>query len=129
MFKNVVLGWTWRRVLEIGGAVGTVGGFLFQLYAQLSPTQQEVVGRIFSAGYGKLTIDELKLLAIPLGGMLWGYIWSFRSTTKPHAVDDGKIVAKKDLPPTTREAIEVSVGAAEPKPRPKLGGLLDWLRK
>jgi hypothetical protein len=130
MFQNVVWGFMWRRVQEVGGWVGTIAGVAALIWQGLKPAQQEVLGRLISAGWENVTLGDIKLVLPGLFLAAAGYWQSWRATRQPQAVTrDGTKVALDKLPPTTRAKIEIDVKKVPAKPAPRLpsggiGGLL-----
>lgn len=109
MLQNVILQWAFRRLLEVGG----LGATLVTFYLGMPPEVQAAIGKVFSGDWQSLSIGAL----IPVGVALWGYIWSFRSTTKPHVTADNKQVSIKDLPVSTQTKVKVDTQiVAQQKP-------------
>ncbi len=79
---NVVMGWVWRRVLEIGGWLGVAAS----IYAGLPPEYQGVVIAILTGQGGSLSIAAVFGFAV----YIWSQIMSFRSTVKPQVVTPDK---------------------------------------
>ena len=86
MFQSVVWGWAWRRLLEVGGWVGSVAGVVYAVYQGLDPAQQEVLSRLIGRGWEQVTLGDLKLLAPALALGTWGYVQSWRATREPQVV-------------------------------------------
>jgi hypothetical protein len=120
-FQNIAVQWAGRRALEVGGLVGT----LFVFYTNLPPLTQAALGKVFTNEWQDITLGSL----VPVAAAAWGYIWSFRSTVKPHIVtDDGQKVASKDLPKNKRVYVdEAAKVAAEKKKAERKPNLLDKL--
>ena len=108
MFQNVIFQWILRRGMELGGLFGVLVTF----YVNLPPSTQEALGRIFSRDWGSVTLGSIW----PLGLALWGYIWSFRSTTKPHVTADNTQTSLNKLPPSTVTKVKVDASIAQQKP-------------
>ncbi len=119
-FQNIAVQWAGRRALEVGGLLGT----LFVFYQNLPPSTQAALGKVFTNEWGDITLGSL----VPIGAALWGYVWSFRSTTKPHVVtESGKQVASKNLSdPTVAKMEKEAKRVVEDRPS-ILGGLLGKL--
>lgn len=75
---NVVMGWIWRRVLEVGGWLGIAAS----IYAGLPPEYQGVVLAILTGQGGSLTIGA----GIGFAVYMWSQVMSYRSTVTPHVV-------------------------------------------
>lgn len=128
--QNVVVGWIWRRFLEIGGVVGFFGGIAFKYWSSLDPAQQSVIARLFSRAYADVTIGELKVVLIPFAMALWGYVWSFRSTVAPQVVtSDGKRTESKKMAPEQQVQVEIAAKEVAVQPKSIFDGIFDWLRK
>lgn len=118
MFQNVILQWVFRRCLEIGGILGAIITF----YLGLPQPAQEAIQSLLTGHWGDLTLKAL----VPIAIALWGYIWSFRSTTKPHVTADNTQTSLKKLPPSTVTKVKVDAAIAKQKPSttPSFGDLL-----
>lgn len=98
-FQNIAVQWAGRRALEIGGLIGVA----FTFYTNLPPITQASIAKVFTNEWGDITLGSLA----PIGVLLWGYIWSFRSTVQPHIVTEGgKQVATKKLSDQTVKKAE-----------------------
>ncbi|KKC39492.1 hypothetical protein WH87_04645 [Devosia epidermidihirudinis] len=98
MFQNVIIGWLARRILEIGGLIGAG----LTAWNNLPPATQEAVLSILGNNWEQITLGAL----VPLGAMLWGYVWSALSTFKPQVVtSDGKRIALSRTGAAEAEAI------------------------
>jgi len=75
---NVAIGWLGRRVLEVGGWLTTIIGFI----AMLPPEHQGTITVLLTGQGGGLSIAAY----FGLAAYLWSQIMSFRSTVKPHVV-------------------------------------------
>jgi len=104
---NVITGWLWRRVQELG----SLATFLIPLYLAMPPNRQAEIQMILSGQGGGLSISA----GLGLAWYLWTQIQSFRATTKPQVV--GTDGTKTALPKagegvnTTRK-IEALAGGA-----------------
>lgn len=102
MFQNVIVAWLLRRGLELGG----ITGVLVTVYNNLPPSAQASLGNLFTGHWQDVTLGSL----LPIAVALWGYVWSFRSSTTPHVVTPDKTqTPMKQLPPTTRSKVTVGV--------------------
>ena len=90
---NVVMGWVWRRVLEVAGWLGVAAS----IYAGLPPEYQGVVLAILTGQGGTLTIGA----GIGFAVYVWSQVMSYRATTKPQVVTGSK--TKLDIPVLTDE--------------------------
>lgn len=79
---NVVMGWVWRRVLEVGGGLG----ILFSIFSGLPPEYQGVIIAILTGQGGTLTIGA----AIGFAVYVWSQIMSYRATVRPQIVTPDK---------------------------------------
>ncbi len=104
-FSSIAAKWLLRRVLEVGGLAGSGLGW----YMSLSPTTQALIANLLQHNWDKVSLAAL----LPLAVSLWGYVWSFISTTKPHVVADGTIKPMKALPKDTQKAVTDGVRAAK----------------
>lgn len=68
--------------------------------------EQDAINCIFTGGWREVPIG----IYLGIGATLWGYVWSFRSTVRPHVVT----AAKQQIPLTP-------VGAQEAEAIAKLG--------
>jgi hypothetical protein len=114
-FSSVAAKWLLRRVLEVGGLLGSGLGW----YMSLSPGAQATIANLLQHNWDKVSLAAL----LPLIISLWGYVWSFISTTKPHVVADGQSKPIKALPPSTQEAVKSSMRATKTTLAEKLAGI------
>lgn len=118
--QNVAVQWAGRRALEVGGLLGT----LFVFYQNLPPSTQAAIGKVFTNEWQDITLGSL----VPIVAATWGYIWSFRSTVKPHVVtEDGKQVASKKLSGPTKAKVETEAQRVAADQPSILGGLFGKL--
>lgn len=97
---NVVLGWIWRRVLEIAGWLGVAAS----IYAGLPPEYQGVVFAILTGQGGTLTIGA----GIGFAVYIWSQVMSYRATVKPQVVTSEK--KKITVPVLTEEQARAITG-------------------
>lgn len=88
-FSSVLVGWLLRRVLEVGGLVGTG----LTVWNNLDPELQGVVLSLLSRNWENITLGSL----IPVALSVWGYVWSFVSTRRDQVTVDGRQVPIKEL--------------------------------
>ena len=93
---NVVMGWVWRRVLEIAGWLGVAAS----IYAGLPPEYQGVVLAILTGQGGSLTIGAGIGFAVYVGSQ----VMSYRATVKPQVVTPDK--KRREL--TDAEALAIN---------------------
>lgn len=100
MAGNVVLGWIWRRVLELAGWLGAV----LSIVAAMPPEQQAIIIAILSGQGGGLSIAAMFGFAL----YLWSQVMSFRATVRPQVVADGhKVGLTED---EARDLVEQQTG-------------------
>ena len=112
IFNNVVLQWVLRRGMELGGIAGALVAF----YSSLPPQSQAAIGQLFTRDWQNVTLGALAPIALAV----WGYVWSFRATVKPHVVTTDKVqVSTKRLPPAKATLVdEYARNAAKHQPNP-----------
>ena len=115
IFSSIAAKWFFRRVLEIGGLVGSGLGW----YMSLSPATQALIANLLQHNWDKVSLAAL----LPLIISIWGYVWSFVSTTRPHVVADGTIKPMKALPKDTQQAVTDGVRAAKTTLAEKIAGI------
>lgn len=76
--SNVVIGWLWRRVLEVGGWLAAI----LPIFMAMPPEHQAVIIAILTGQGGALSVSA----AIGFAVYLWSQIMSWRSTVKPQIV-------------------------------------------
>lgn len=111
IFTGLVGQWVFRRFLELGGIFGTLWAF----YSTLPPGAQEAIQQVLQGNWQNVTLGAI----VPILMALFGYIWSFVSTTRPHvATRDGKqiILPKRGEGSETTRKVETLASAA-PKPK------------
>lgn len=109
IFTGLIGQWLLRRAMEIGGLVGA----LLMLYQGLPPSTQTAIGKALTGDWQDIPLGTL----VPLAVAVWGYVWSFRSTTKPQVVIDNKQVPIKELPAGKKTVVVESARTAiEKKP-------------
>lgn len=111
---QLILLWLGRRALELGGLAGTLLAF----WNSLPPSTQDIVLSLLSRKWSEITLGAL----IPIAIALWGYVWSFISTTRTQVVVDGK---QTTLNPNGSAAATVEKIAKE---APKRKTAIDHLR-
>ncbi len=95
ILSSAVVGWLLRRVLEVGGLIGTG----LTIWSNLPPELQHTVLAFLTAKWETVTLGSL----VPLVIALWGYVWSFVSTRRDQVVIDGKQVPLKELDPSPQK--------------------------
>jgi hypothetical protein len=115
IFSSIAAKWLFRRVLEIGGIAGSGLGW----YMSLSPATQALIANLLQHNWDKVSLAAL----LPLAVSLWGYVWSFISTTRAHVVADGQSKPIKALPVSTQEAVKSSMRATKTTLAEKLAGI------
>lgn len=108
---NVITGWLWRRVQELG----SFAAVLIPIYLAMSPAMQATVHAIFTGQGGGLTVSA----ALGLAWYVWTQVQSYRATVRPQVVTtDGK---KLGLPSsgegvgTTRKVEALAEATPQPK--------------
>src|SRR5690606_37407301 len=93
------------------------------LYNGLPPAAQEAVQAVLSGHWQDITLGSL----IPLAGLVWSQIMSFRATVRPQVVTPrGEKVALEQLPPAEQRTVTATVESA-PRTRTILEALSDKL--
>lgn len=109
---NVITGWLWRRVQELG----SLATFLIPLYLAMPPNRQAEIQMILSGQGGGLSISA----GLGLAWYLWTQFQSYRATVKPQVVTtDGTKIA---LPKAGQEGVSTTrkvEAIAEAVPQPK----------
>lgn len=125
LFSQAALGWLGRRALDWGGWLGTFVVAALGFYNNLTPQQQESVGRILSGNWQEITLGSL----VPFAVLVWSQVMSFRATTRPQIVtDDGVKIATKELPKAKKTLVEEMANVADEKKKAaRKPGLLDKL--
>lgn len=119
LFTSAALGWLGRRVLDWGGWVGTIAAGGLALYANMTPTQQDSIGRLLSGNWQEVTLGAIA----PLIMLVFSQVMSFRATVKPQVVtSDGKKVGLPELAESTQTIVEASAdnAVARRKRKPNL---------
>lgn len=102
IFAGLAGQWILRRVLEVGGWIGT----LVVVYQALPLDAQQAITQLLSGDWERVSLGAL----VTIGAALWGYVWSWKSTMKPQVVEkvDGKAVQVpvKELPAPARQTVE-----------------------
>lgn len=109
--SNIIIGWLWRRVQEVGGLLTIV----ITVYSAMPVDKQAVVVAILTGQGGGLSI------AAGFGFLVYAFsqVQSYRSTTKPQIVAGNQQVPIKDLPILTREQVK-DIVQAETGVRPEI---------
>ena len=109
---NVITGWLWRRVQELGA----LSSIFIPIYLAMPASMKDDVQAIFTGQGGGLTISA----AIGLLWYLWTQFQSYQATTKPQVVTtDGTKIA---LPKAGQEGVTTTrrvEALAEAAPQPK----------
>jgi hypothetical protein len=116
--NNIVLGWLWRRVQELGG----LGGTLAFLYMSLPPEGKDAVNQIFAGGWQNVSLGAVATIAL----YLWSQWKSWRSTVRPQVVtaDAQQIILPKESVTTAK--VE-AIAKTAPVPRPRT--IIDMIRQ
>lgn len=80
--SNVVIGWLWRRVLEVGGWLAG----LLPIFMAMPPEHQAVIIAILTGQGGQLSVAA----AFGFGVYIFSQVMSFRATVKDQTVIKGK---------------------------------------
>lgn len=80
--SNVILGWLWRRVLEIGGWLAG----LLPIFMAMPSEHQAVIVAILTGQGGQLSVAA----AFGFGVYIISQVMSFRATVKDQTVIKGK---------------------------------------
>lgn len=111
-----------RRVMEVGGILGSVVGFLLLVWNLIpAPSQQFFMGLV-GRQWQEVSLGEIVAYVWPAAIALWGYVWSARSTFKPQIVTDGE-----QLPLPKDEARRVATKVTTAPRKPSL--LQQWFGK
>lgn len=102
-FASVAVQWFLRRILDWGGWLGTFLLGVIGFYNSLPPPLQAAIVTVVQGHWQDITLGSV----IPLLGLIWSQIQSFRATVKPQIVtSDGKQVALPELAPAKQTAVE-----------------------
>jgi hypothetical protein len=104
-----------RRVMEVGGILGTVVAFLFGLWGIIPPPAQDLIVRIATREWADITLGQLWIALPPAAIAIWGYVWSAKSTFKPQVVVDGEQVPMKDIAAAKKTIVVESARTAVDK--------------
>lgn len=80
--SNVILGWLWRRILEVGGWLAAI----LPLFMAMPPEHQAVIIAILTGQGGALSVSA----AIGFALYVWSQLMSFRETVKDQVVTGKK---------------------------------------
>lgn len=113
MLQNIAVQWAIRRVLDWGGWIGTLAGGLIWFYAQLTPSQQNMIDGLLAGNWQDITLGSL----LPFGVLVWSQIVSFRATVKPQAIveENGKLVTNTLAPAKEKQVADVVVNVSSKK--------------
>lgn len=113
MLQNIAVQWLIRRVLDWGGWIGTLAGGLIWFYAQLTPSQQNMIDGLLAGNWQDITLGSL----LPFGVLVWSQIVSFRATVKPQAIveENGKLVTNTLAPAKEKQVADVVTNVSSKK--------------
>lgn len=113
MLQNIAVQWAIRRVLDWGGWIGTLAGGLIWFYAQLTPSQQNMIDGLLAGNWQDITLGSL----LPFGVLVWSQIVSFRATVKPQAIveENGKLVTNTLAPAKEKQVADVVTNVSSKK--------------
>ena len=95
--SSIAVQWFLRRILDWGGWIGITLLGVINFYNALPPPLQAAIVTVIEGRWQDITLGSL----IPLGGLIWSQIQSFRATVKPQVVIDGQQVPMTEIPQKT----------------------------
>ncbi len=125
-FASVAVQWFLRRILDWGGWFGGFLLFVINTYNSLPPPLQVAVTTVIEGNWQEITLGSL----IPIGGLVWSQVQSFRATVRPQIVTDGKSVPLRELPHAKQVAVEeYAISALGQQKDTLIGRMLKWGKK
>lgn len=98
ILKNVVVAWLIRRAMELGGIFAIIVGVV----QALPPSSQAALWRVLQGDWQNVPLGAIVGIIVAV----WGYAWSFRSTTRSQIVTDNKQVPISELPQAKQTVVE-----------------------
>jgi len=112
ILSNVFVGWTVRRVQELGG----IAAILYGIYMGLPPDAKAAINDLFNGGdWRNMSLGTVVGLVLYLAAQAQ----SLFATVRPQIVSDGQKVPIKDLPAAAQTLVTQKAATAVEKKRVK----------